>query len=148
MSFMTPLNPGDMSRVRQRGGKILAYHGVSDAIFSVNDTSAWYDSLRANQSDPSDFARLFRVPGMGHCSGGPATDQFDALSALVTWVEQGTAPESLTASARGAGNPGGVNAELPAAWSATRSRPLCPYPKVARYNGSGSLEDAASFSCR
>ena len=148
LSFMTPPNPSDMSRVRNRGGKILAYHGVSDPIFSVNDTAAWYDSLKQSTADPSDFARLFRVPGMGHCSGGPATDQFDALSALVTWVEQGTAPESLTASARGAGNAGGVNAEVPASWSATRTRPLCPYPKVARYNGSGSLEDAASFSCR
>ena len=148
MSFMTPPNPADMSRVRNRGGKILAYHGVSDPIFSVNDSAAWIDSLRASNADPSDYARLFRVPSMGHCSGGPATDQFDALSALVTWVEQGTAPESLTASARGTGNAGGANAEVPSNWSATRTRPLCPYPKVARYNGSGSLEEAASFSCR
>ena len=85
---------------------------------------------------------------MNHCSGGPSTDQFDMLSALVAWVEQGKAPDSITAMARGPGNPGGVNAEVPANWSPQRTRPLCPYPKVARYNGSGDLESASSFSCR
>jgi feruloyl esterase len=74
-------------------------------------------------------------------------DQFDPLTPLVQWVEQGIAPTSIKASARGAGNAGGVNAELPKDWSANRSRPLCAYPTVARYKGSGSLEDAASFSC-
>lgn len=73
MSFMTPPNPSDLSRVRDRGGKVLVYHGVSDAIFSVADTTAWYEDVRAlNAGDASSFARLFRVPGMGHCSGGPA----------------------------------------------------------------------------
>ena len=85
---------------------------------------------------------------MNHCSRGPATDQFDLLTPLVDWVEQGRAPQAVVASARGAGNAGGVNADVPAGWSATRTRPLCPYPQVARYNGSGSLDDAASFSCR
>ena len=85
---------------------------------------------------------------MDHCGGGPATDQFDMLSALVAWVEQGQAPDHVVAQARGTGNPGGANPEVPAAWSPTRTRPLCPYPKVARYNGSGSIEDAAGFSCR
>lgn len=148
MSFMTPPDPSDLSTLKNRGGKLLIYHGVSDPIFSVNDSAAYIDRLRERGGDPSDYARLFRVPGMGHCAGGPATDQFDALSALVAWVEQGTAPQRLTAAARGAGNAGGVNAELPAGWSATRTRPLCPYPKVARYAGSGSLEDAASFNCQ
>lgn len=149
MSFMTPPNPTDMSALKNRGGKILVYHGVSDAIFSVNDTAAWYDGLRAaNGGDASNFARFFRVPGMGHCSGGPATDQFDVLTPLVQWVEQGQAPARIVASARGAGNAGGANADLPASWSATRTRPLCPYPQVARYNGTGSLESADSFSCQ
>ena len=149
MSFMTPPNPTNLSTLKNRGAKMIVYHGVSDPIFSVADTAAWYEGLRtANGGDASDFARLFRVPGMGHCSGGPATDQFDPLSALVAWVEQGTAPDRLVARARGAGNAGGVNAELPAGWAADRTRPLCPYPAVARYNGSGSLEEAASFTCR
>ena len=70
------------------------------------------------------------------------------LEPLVQWVEQGTAPDGVIASARGPGNAGGVNGEVPAGWAADRTRPLCPYPKVARYNGSGSIESAASFSCQ
>ena len=85
---------------------------------------------------------------MNHCSGGPATDQFDMLTPLVNGVEKGEAPDSVLATARGAGNVGGVNADLPATWSANRTRPLCAYPKVARYNGSGDIESASSFSCK
>jgi feruloyl esterase len=85
---------------------------------------------------------------MGHCSGGPATDQFDMLTPLVNWVEKGVAPAEIVASARGAGNAGGVNTDLPAGWAADRTRPLCTYPKVARYKGSGSLETASSFVCQ
>jgi hypothetical protein len=94
----------------------------------------------ANDGDATDFARFYHAPGMNHCAGGPATDQFDMLTKLVAWVEQGQAPDAVTASARGPGHAGGVNAEVPATWAADRTRPLCPYPKVARYNGSGSLE--------
>lgn len=149
MSFMTPPNPTDMGALKNRGGKIMVYHGVADPIFSVDDSEAWYKGLTAaNGGDASNFARFFRVPGMGHCSGGPATDQFDALSALVSWVEQGQAPASLTASARGPGNAAAVNPDVPASWAPNRTRPLCPYPKVARYGGTGSLESAASFSCQ
>lgn len=171
MQFMTPPDPTDLDGVRRRGGKIIAYHGVSDAIFSVDDTTRWYRRLtRADDGDrgrghdrfddddrhgdrhadrgrSGSFARLFHVPGMNHCSGGPATDQFDLLSALVRWVEQGDAPERVTASARGAGNAGGVNAELPAGWAPDRTRPLCAYPRVATYRG-GDPERAASFVCK
>jgi feruloyl esterase len=148
MSFMTPPNPSRLDTLKNRGAKMLVYHGTSDPIFSSDDTTAWYESLRtANGGDASNFARFFRVPGMNHCSGGPATDQFDMLTPLVNWVEKGQAPESVVASARGSGNAGGVNADVPAGWSASRTRPLCAYPKVARYKGSGSIEDAASFSC-
>jgi len=149
MSFATPPNPTDLSRLKNRGAKMMVYHGVSDPIFSVDDTAAWYDGLQAaNGGNAGNFARFYRVPGMGHCSGGPATDQFDMLSALVAWVEQGTAPDSVLATARGPGNAGGVNAEVPAGWAADRSRPLCPYPKVTRYKGSGSLDSADSFACQ
>jgi feruloyl esterase len=85
---------------------------------------------------------------MNHCRAGPSTDQFDLLSPLVDWVEQGKAPAAVTATARGAGNPAGTNDDVPATWSATRTRPLCPYPSVARYDGRGDVESAASFSCR
>jgi hypothetical protein len=70
------------------------------------------------------------------------------LTPLVTWVERGVAPDSIVAGARGTGNAGGANADLPVAWSATRARPLCPAPLVARYKGTGSIEDAASFECK
>jgi hypothetical protein len=149
MSFMTPPNPTDMHVLKDRGGKILVYHGVADPIFSVDDTETWYRGLQqANSGDASNFARFFRVPGMGHCSGGPATDQFDTITPLVAWVEQGRAPETILATARGAGNAGGVNADLPADWAPNRTRPLCPYPLVARYNGTGDVNLASSFSCR
>jgi feruloyl esterase len=148
MEFMTPPNATDMSRVKARGGKILVYHGVSDSIFSVDDTESWYKGVqKANAGDALDFARFFRIPGMDHCRRGPATDQFDAISVLVKWVEHGQAPDRIIASARGAGNPGGQNEDHPAEWSANRTRPLCPYPAVAIYKGSGDIEDAGSFVC-
>ena len=149
MSFMTPPDPTNLSVLKGRGAKMMIYHGTADPIFSSDDTTAFYEGLRtANGGDASNFARFYRIPGMNHCSGGPATDQFDMLTPLVDWVEQGQAPDRVVASVRGAGNAGGENADLPPSWSATRTRPLCAYPEVARYNGSGSVEDAASFSCQ
>jgi poly(3-hydroxybutyrate) depolymerase len=149
MEFMTPPNPTDLSRVKARGGKILVYQGVSDPIFSVNDTEAWYQAVqKVNDGDASDFVRFFRIPGMDHCRDGAATDQFDVISALILWVEQGKAPDQIIAHARGAGNPGGQNEDLPGDWSPNRTRPLCPYPGVATYKGSGSMEDASNFVCK
>jgi hypothetical protein len=149
MSFMTPPDPTNLATLKNRGAKVMVYHGVADPIFSVDDTKAWYTGLTAaNSGDASNFARFYRVPGMAHCAGGPATDQFDMLTPLVAWVEQGQVPEAVVATARGAGNVVAVNADLPAGWSASRTRPLCPYPQVARYNGSGDVEAAASFSCK
>jgi len=148
LSFMLPPNPSDLSTLKNRGAKMMVYHGTSDPIFSSDDTTAWYNALRTNNGgDASNFSRFFAVPGMNHCAGGPAADQFDMLTPLIAWVEQGKAPDSVQASVRGAGNAGGVNADLPTAWSAARTRPLCPYPKAAKYKGSGNIEDAANFSC-
>lgn len=131
-----------LSTFRSRGGKLIVYHGHSDGVLSVNDTHSWYAKLvtpRPGQP-PGDFARLYGVPGMAHCSGGPATDQFDALGALVDWVEKGQAPRALVAGV----NP--ANKDVPAHWSKGRTRPLCPWPQVARYV-SGDPESAASFRC-
>jgi hypothetical protein len=148
MTFMTPPNPTDLSTVRNRGAKMIIYHGVSDPAFSYNDTKTWYDGLRAaNGGDASNFARLYPVPHMNHSNGGPATDQFDMLTPLVRWVEFGEAPGAIIAGARGPGNPVSVNADVPSTWS-IRTRPLCPYPQVARYRGTGSIESAASFTCQ
>ncbi len=148
LSLMMPPDYGKLPVLRNRGAKLMVYHGTADPIFSSDDTVQWYDTLRRNHGDAADFARLYLVPGMNHCSGGPATDQFDMLSSLVAWVEKGQAPDRVLASARGAGNAGGANTDLPATWSPTRTRPLCPHPLAARYNGSGDMESAASFSCR
>ncbi len=151
-SLMTPpqeSKPGNMGALRARGAKMVLYHGVSDAIFSADDTRQWMERLNQENVNPgSDFARYFPVPGMNHCSAGLATDQFDLLTPLVQWVEQGIAPQAVVASVRGVGNAGGVNTELPANWSSTRTRPLCAYPSVASYKGSGSVEDAQNFSCK
>jgi feruloyl esterase len=121
----------------KRGGKIIFYHGMADGIFSPTDTVSYREELRKRYGRRSDrFARLYLVPGMGHCGGGPATDQFDALSALVEWVENDRPPQSLLA--RTANN---------SAWP-NRSRPLCDYPKQAVFQGKGNSEDAASFVCQ
>jgi feruloyl esterase len=127
----------------------MVYHGTSDPIFSSDDTQAWYEELAARHGgNAQNFARYYPVPGMNHCSGGPATDQFDMLTPLVNWVEKGQAPDSVVATARGPGNAASVNVDVPSTWAANRSRPLCPFPKVARYKGTGSLESADSFSCQ
>src|SRR5206468_446462 len=81
-----------------------------------------------------DFFRVFLVPGMGHCKGGPGTDKFDAVSVLAAWVERGQAPDRITAVHQTAG-------------SVDSARPLCPFPQEARYSGSGDREDAASYVC-
>jgi feruloyl esterase len=147
MSFMTPPTPTKLYTLRDRGAKMIVFQGNSDPVFSVDDTTAWYEALDAEFGGAaSRFARFFRVPGMGHSKTGPATDQFDALAALVAWVENGQAPDAILASARGAGNAGGVNADVPADWNPARTRPLCPYPLKARYK-SGDKEVAASFAC-
>lgn len=148
MSFMTPPDVKNLSAVRSRGAKIIVYHGVSDPIFSVSDTIAWYEGIdRHSGGRAADFARLYPIPGMNHCSGGPAADQADFITPLVNWVERGQAPSSIVATARGPGNPGGANADVPASWAPNRTRPLCPYPTVARYTGAGDVEQASSWAC-
>lgn len=135
MQFMSA-NDVDLSAFKSSGGKMILYHGVSDPVFSINDTIDWFEKLdhrfdgRANR-----FVRLFAVPGMTHCGGGPATSQFDAFGALRDWVEDGIAPRQILATAP---------ATTP--WPG-RTRPLCPYPAQARYRGDGSMEDAANFEC-
>ena len=150
LSLMLPPHhemPTYMQAMAQRGGKMIAFHGTSDPVFSAEDTRTWIDRVR-RLPGTADTVRYFPVPGMNHCSGGPATDQFDLLGPLVRWVEEGVAPQAITASARGAGNAGGENQGLPADWSARRTRPLCAYPTVATYSGRGDVESASNFACR
>lgn len=144
MAVMTPPDAANplLADFARKGGKLIVLHGVADPVFSVNDTLHWAERLQANLglAKAGQVARVFPVPGMGHCQGGPATDQVDALGALVDWVEKGQAPDKLIAKV----NP--ANKEVPANWSPQRSRPLCPHPQVMRYAG-GDVESAASFRC-
>jgi pimeloyl-ACP methyl ester carboxylesterase len=131
----------DIAKFKDRGGKIIWYHGVSDPGPPVQGTIAYYDALAARNGgleQTKAFARLFLVPNMGHCRGGPATDQFDMLTPLISWVEQGTAPDRIIAS-------GTRFTSAPA----TRSRPLCPYPQETRYVGpaGGDLGAATNYAC-
>ena len=137
MSFMAAAST-DLGKFDRTGRKLLVYHGTADPVFSSNDTIDWYEALHraAGGGDASRFARLFLIPGMNHCGGGPATDRFDQLTPLVQWVEQGVAPDAIVATA---------NAMSP--WPG-RTRPLCAYPKQARYIGSGDVNDATSFVCK
>jgi feruloyl esterase len=127
----------DLSAFRNRGGRLVIVQGVSDPVFSILDTIEWWKALNtANRGLAADFVRLFAVPGMNHCAGGPSTDRFDAFGALVDWVEKGLVPDQIIATA-GAGTP----------WPG-RTRPLCPYPMQTRFRGVGNLETADSFVCQ
>jgi hypothetical protein len=115
-----------------RGGRMILYHGLSDQAMSTGALVDWYEQLTPrSEQGPQDWARLFLVPGMTHCAGGEATDRFDMLAAIQEWVEKGKAPDRIIAT--GTAFPG-------------VSRPLCPYPAVARYRG-GDPSDAGSFDC-
>jgi feruloyl esterase len=114
-----------------RGGKLLLWHGFNDPGPSPLSTIEYFDAVRAAVPAAQDAVRLFLAPGVLHCGGGAGPDRFDALSALETWVEKGTPPASMLATK--------ANSSL--------SRPLCPYPQLPRYKGSGDTNDAASFVC-
>jgi feruloyl esterase len=93
MQFMTPPDPTDLADLRRRGAKVLVYHGVADPIFSIDDTTRWWRGVnRSSRGRAEDFVRVFPVPGMNHCAGGPATDQADFITPLVNWVEHGQEP--------------------------------------------------------
>ncbi|HSW04555.1 tannase/feruloyl esterase family alpha/beta hydrolase [Aquabacterium sp.] len=147
MQFMTPPDAQRMASFVARGAKLLVAHGVADPVFSALDSVNWYEAFRAHHGASTErTTRLYLVPGMNHSRGGIATDQFDLLTPLVAWVERGEAPQALIATARGPGS-NLPNPELPANWSAQRTRLLCPFPQVARYRGQGDGELAANFHC-
>jgi feruloyl esterase len=134
--ILSPLD-ADLRPYKSRGGKLLMYHGWADPAISAYGTVAYYEKMRqivGGQAEADSFAKLYMVPGMHHCSGGPGPDEFDMLTALENWVEKGVSPGPIVATSR-------VEGRL------DRTRPLCPHPQVARYVGSGSIEDAANFRC-
>jgi feruloyl esterase len=117
-----------------RGGKLLLYHGWTDPLIAPRNTINYYEAVAASLGAVEDSMRLFMVPGMNHCQGGAGTASFDGLGALEAWVERKQAPSRIPASHVENG-------------VATRTRPLCPYPQVAAYVGSGSPDAAESFIC-
>jgi feruloyl esterase len=127
-------NP-DLSKFSKRGGKVIMTYGWSDQILQPEMGIEYYEAaLKKNGERTPEFLRLFMVPGMTHCQGGNATDTFDGMTALINWVEKGKAPDSLLAARVFQGR-------------VARTRPLCPYPQVARYKGNGSMDNAANFTC-
>jgi feruloyl esterase len=121
-----------------RGGKLLQYHGWSDPQITPLAVTTYFDRVAAALGGASSVHasyRLFMAPGMGHCGGGAGPNDFDQLAALEQWVEQGKAPDAIVASHSTGGK-------------VDRTRPLCPYPQVASYKGSGSIDDAANFVCK
>ena len=126
-------NQPDLRAFAGRGGKLIMYHGWNDHLIAPGNTVDYYNAVlytmgvtRTNES-----VRLFMVPGMMHCRGGDGTPDFDMIPELDIWVEQGKAPDRVVASRT---NP-------------DRTRPLCPYPMVAVYKGTGSTDAAESFVC-
>jgi feruloyl esterase len=118
-------------------GKLVQYHGWSDPQISPTNSVRYYDSVVTRWRDImriENSYRLFMAPGMGHCRGGDGPNSFDMVTALEEWVEQGKAPDRILATHR-------TNGQV------DRTRPLCPYPSVARYTGIGSIDDAANFVC-
>jgi hypothetical protein len=125
----------DLSAFRRHGGKLVMTYGWADGILQPMMGVNYYEhAVEKNGPKTTDFFRLFMVPGMAHCGGGVGPDQNDAVSAVIDWVEKGKAPDVLVAKKIAGGQ-------------VTRSRPLCPYPQVARYKGTGSVDDAENFSC-
>jgi feruloyl esterase len=148
----------DLKRFTQHGGKLILFHGWSDQIVSPSDSIVYFDRINGIAASSGDrepnrpgsaFSRLFMAPGVGHCQGGGGPDSFgqasavaaigdpaqDIIAALDRWVVSGTAPEEIVASK--IGQQGTVLA----------ARPLCAYPKVAKYKGQGDPNSAASFAC-
>ena len=128
----------DLSAFARHGGKLLMYHGWSDQDIAPRASINFYTSARAATHAPSsnaEWLRLFMVPGMGHCGGGEGPNTFDMMPPLESWVERGEVPARVVASRVDEGR-------------TVRTRPLCVYPQVARYSGSGGIDDAANFVCQ
>jgi feruloyl esterase len=121
----------------KRGGKLIMYHGWADQQVAPGSSVDFFKSAARASGNPAaaaNWIRLFMVPGMGHCGGGEGPDTFDKISVIEAWVENGKPPARIIAAHETAGK-------------VDRTRPLCPYPQIAGYNGTGSIDDASNFSC-
>lgn len=151
---LNAINP-DLRPIQRRGAKLIHYHGFNDPDISPLNSIYYYISVLANQAgsyglepgspagrqaleQTQDFYRLFLVPGMSHCTGGAGPATFNSLTALEQWVEQGIAPDQIIATQYVNNDP---------TQGVQRTRPLCPYPQISKYNGTGDPNDAANFNC-
>ena len=132
-TFLNATSP-DLDAFKRRGGKLLMWHGWSDPALTALASIRYYEQVQARDAAAREYFRMFMLPGVLHCAGGTGPDSVDWAAAIDDWVEKGKAPESLVASKV-------VDGQV------VRTRPLCPYPQVARYKGQGSIDDAANFSC-
>ena len=143
----------ELSRFTGHGGKLLMYHGTAEAIVVARDTINYYERIMAEQrlslEQTQSFARLFMVPGMGHCDGGPGPNTFDALRPLVRWVENGIAPREIVATkfVNDSYQDFYHSLPLPVGPAIEMTRPICAYPAEARYQGAGDPKAASSFAC-
>ena len=125
----------NLTRFRDRGGKIVSYFGWADPALNPMMGIQYYESVSKTMGpSTTNFYRLFMVPGLFHCGGGVGVNSFDPFTPLVEWVEKGTAPATIPATRLVDGK-------------AVMTRPLCPYPEIARYKGFGSTDDASNFAC-
>jgi tannase/feruloyl esterase len=129
----------NLDAFKNRGGKLLLWHGWSDPALTALGSIKYYDQVKARDPKAGDYFRMFLMPGVLHCAGGPGPDTVDWAAAIDAWVDTGKAPERIAAQKR---------VGIGAAATVARSRPLCPYPQRAVYSGSGSTDDAANFVCR
>ncbi len=125
----------DLSAFRDRDGKIIYWTGWSDLALAPEGTIDYYERLEADDASARDYARLYMLPGVLHCSRGPGPDRVDWVEAIRAWVEEDRAPERLVAS------------KLDPEGHEMLTRPVCPYPQVAEYDGSGDVNDEKSFRC-
>lgn len=158
MEFMTGVSL-NLAPFAERRGKMIIYSAVNDGIFSGVDLVNWYNAMNKLQfGQAQSFARLFLVPNMAHCGGGPATSDFAAntLTSIVDWVENGVAPAQIVAANHNSSSPFTANGADPHSlfapgvttnFPANGTRPICPYPQQTRYKGTGATNDAANFTC-
>jgi hypothetical protein len=134
-TILNATNP-DLDAFKTKGRKLIMWHGWSDPALTALGSIKYYEQVQARDAGVRDYFRMFMMPGVLHCAGGPGPDTADWPAAIVDWVEHGKAPDQVLARKATAGA------------AASRTRPLCPYPQHAEYKGSGSADDAASFVCR
>jgi Tannase and feruloyl esterase len=153
MDFMTGVSL-DLHPFKDHGGRLIISSSVNDGIFSGASIARWYRMMNRHMGGrASDFARLFMVPNMAHCGGGPATNDFavNELNAITAWVENGVAPERIVAANHNTASPfpsGGLfDPRVAQNFPTGGTRPLCPYPQTPRYIGSGMPNNASNFIC-